>query len=184
MQDLEIAQKLAYAMQNSSMEKELLLADIQAVVFDFDGVMTDNRAIVTEQGHEAVSCSRSDGLAIEELHKQRIPMLIISKERNPVVKARASKLNIPVKSSSDDKVLVLRNWAKAESIDIGNIAYIGNDVNDLDVLKIVGVGVCPADAHHSVKPHCKLVLHSAGGMGAIREFSDLLITAKKKGTLT
>jgi N-acylneuraminate cytidylyltransferase len=157
------------------------LMKIEAVVFDFDGIFTDNRVFVFEDGSEAVVCSRSDGLGISRLRCLGIEMLILSTETNPVVTKRAQKLNLPVIQSVEDKLPVLSAWAKEKKILMERIAYLGNDINDRDCLKKVGMPVVVADAMPEVKLLARVILEKAGGKGAVREFCDALWQAKQKG---
>jgi N-acylneuraminate cytidylyltransferase len=142
---------------------------------DFDGVHTNDLVTVTEDGQEAVSVSRSDGMGIELLKKVGIPMVILSKEKNSVVLARAKKLGIDAFNALDDKVPALINWCKEVGIELGDVAYIGNDVNDLECLKLVGWPVVPSDCNPNIRHIAKIVLTRPGGAGAIRELADLIL---------
>ena len=104
-----------------------------------------------------------------------IKMLILSKEKNAVVTSRGKKLNIEVIQGCDDKLPELIKWLQKNNVDAQQSAYIGNDINDLECLKHVGVAVIPADAHHSVVETATWILRHNGGRGAIREFADVLL---------
>ena len=119
------------------------LSQIKAVVFDFDGVFTDNRVIVSTTGEEFVICDRGDGMGTNLLADAGIKMLILSKEKNAVVTSRGKKLNIEVIQGCDDKLPELKKWLKKNDIDAQQSAYIGNDINDLECLSHVGVSVIP-----------------------------------------
>ncbi|MCA9618494.1 MAG: 2-C-methyl-D-erythritol 4-phosphate cytidylyltransferase [Myxococcales bacterium] len=147
---------------------------LEAVVFDFDGVFTDNRVLVTDDGHEAVHCHRGDGLGLEHLRDGGLHLLILSKERNPVVARRAEKLKLPCQQSTDDKVTYLTGWLAERGISPEATIYVGNDVNDVGPLQMVGLGVAVADAHPAALAAAQMVLTKAGGMGAIRELCDLI----------
>lgn len=149
--------------------------DIDLIVYDFDGVMTDNRVIVFQDGTEAVIVDRADGLGVDRFRILGIPQLILSTETNPVVKARAAKLRIEVIASCKDKKLALENYCKQHDYDLNKIIYIGNDLNDLEVMKIVGFPVAPADAHPKIKKVAELITKTKGGEGVIKELSDYLI---------
>ena len=151
------------------------LNQIKAVIFDFDGVFTDNRVIVSTTGEEFVFCDRSDGMGTNSLAAAGIKMLILSKEKNAVVTSRGKKLNIEVIQGCDDKLPELIQWLQKNNVDAQQAAYIGNDINDLECLKHVGVAVIPADAHHSVIDTATWILQHNGGRGAIREFADVLL---------
>jgi YrbI family 3-deoxy-D-manno-octulosonate 8-phosphate phosphatase len=142
------------------------------LVFDFDGVFTDNKVIVREDGLESVVCSREDGLGIEMARKSGLKMLILSKEKNKVVSARAKKLQIEVIQGIEDKPSELRKYAAKNKIELKDIFYVGNDLNDLSVMRIVGTSACPADSHPSVKKIATIKLRKNGGNGAIRELIE------------
>jgi YrbI family 3-deoxy-D-manno-octulosonate 8-phosphate phosphatase len=152
------------------------LKQIKAVIFDFDGVFTDNRVIVSTTGEEFVICDRGDGMGTNLLAAAGIKMLILSKEKNAVVSSRGKKLNIEVIQGCDDKLPELIKWLQKNNVDAQQAAYIGNDINDLECLNHVGVAVIPADAHHSVIDTATWILQHNGGRGAIREFADVLLS--------
>ena len=151
------------------------LSQIKAVVFDFDGVFTDNRVIVSTTGEEFVVCDRGDGMGTNLLAAAGIKMLILSKEKNAVVTSRGEKLNIEVIQGCDDKLPELIKWLQKNNVDAKQAAYIGNDINDLECLSHVEVAVIPADAHPSVVKTATWILQHNGGRGAIREFVDVLL---------
>ena len=151
------------------------LQSIKAVIFDFDGVFTDNLVSLNENGVESVLCSRSDGVGIKMLQDSGIQLLILSKERNLVVSARGEKLGVEVVQGCDDKKTRLMQWVKENSLDLLNCAYIGNDVNDIECMEMVGLSVAPVDAHPDVDDVTIWKLRSMGGRGAIREFADVVV---------
>ena len=152
-----------------------MLENIKALVMDFDGVFTDNRVLVFDDGREAVFVSRSDGMGISILRKLDFPMIVISTERNAVVTIRCEKLALECVQGVDDKLPVLREWAQNKSIDLQDVAYVGNDVNDAECMDAVGVAIAVADAHPSALGIANLVLSASGGQGAIREVVDMII---------
>ena len=154
-----------------------MLVDIKAIAFDFDGVFTDNRVYVTQTGEEAVACDRSDGMGISMLRKAGIPLIIISTEKNPVVSVRAAKLNIDVLQGIENKLPVLNQWAAENQLSIGQVAFIGNDINDVDCLNAAGVGIAVADAYPVAVDAADFVLTKKGGEGAVREIADLWLSA-------
>ena len=107
-------------------------------------------------------------------------MLILSKERNPVVSRRGEKLNVEVIQGCDDKFEALKTWLTSHKLSSQHCLYIGNDINDLECLQFAGISVSPADAHESVSHAVTWKLSNMGGRGAIREMSDVLIEAKNK----
>jgi N-acylneuraminate cytidylyltransferase len=146
----------------------------QLVVFDFDGVVTDNAVWVSEDGTESVRCDRSDGLGLQMLTKVGVPVLVLSTERNPVVAARCAKLGLPVEQGVPDKGARLLEILADRSIDASEVLYVGNDVNDASCLELVGTAVVVADAHPDVHDLADLVLSRMGGHGAVRELCDRL----------
>jgi N-acylneuraminate cytidylyltransferase len=153
------------------------LQAVQLLALDFDGVMTDNRVLVFEDGREAVLCSRGDGMGLDLLRATGIPILVISKEGNPVVTARCRKLKIPCEQGVADKLPVLERAARERGVALSQVAFMGNDVNDLSCLRAVGLGIAPADAHPQVLRQADLITIAAGGVGAVREVCDLLMAA-------
>jgi YrbI family 3-deoxy-D-manno-octulosonate 8-phosphate phosphatase len=155
----------------------VLANKISLIVFDFDGVMTDNGVWLDQNGMEFVRCDRSDGLGIAQLHELGVSMLVLSTEVNPVVGARCAKLKLSVEQGISDKGARLREILRERSIDARDVAYIGNDVNDSDCLRIVGTAVVVRDAHPDVVSLADHVLERPGGHGAVREFCDLLVAS-------
>lgn len=150
---------------------------VRAIVTDFDGVHTDDTATVDADGVERVRVSREDGMGVSLLRRAGIPMLILSTEVNPVVRARADKLRVPVLHGIDDKESALRGWAEENGIPLGEIAYLGNDVNDLPALRIVGWPIAVANAHPLVLEAARVVLGRTGGHGAVRELIERVLPA-------
>jgi N-acylneuraminate cytidylyltransferase len=146
--------------------------DIEAVVLDFDGVFTDNRVLVLQDGSEGVLCNRSDGLGLEGLRRSGIPVVVISKERNPVVSARCRKLGIECRQGIDEKTGELRRWLTEHGATLQKTVYVGNDVNDLGCMEIVGWPVAVADAFPEVRAAARVVLEKPGGQGALRELVE------------
>jgi N-acylneuraminate cytidylyltransferase len=115
---------------------------IGALVFDFDGVFTDNRVLVWEDGQEGAVCSRSDGWGLARLKDLGVPMMVLSTERNPIVAARCRKLGLECVHDVAEKGSVLREWLRQRDIDPAHAVYVGNDVNDLACLQLVGCPDC------------------------------------------
>ena len=109
-------------------------------------------------------------------------MLILSKERNPVVARRAEKLRIPCLHGIDHKLPELRRWATSEGIPMERLVYVGNDVNDLECLAEAGCGVVVADAHPEAAAAASVVLQANGGHGAVRELADLILAGLDPST--
>jgi N-acylneuraminate cytidylyltransferase len=152
--------------------------DVDAVVTDFDGVHTDDSVRVAEDGTESVTVSRADGMGVGLLRAAGIPLMILSTEVNPVVGARARKLRVDVAQGVADKPSALRAWAEGRGIPLSRIAYLGNDVNDLGCLDIVGWPVAVPGAHPLVLAAARLVLDRPGGAGAVRDLAERVLAAR------
>jgi YrbI family 3-deoxy-D-manno-octulosonate 8-phosphate phosphatase len=148
---------------------------IDLIVYDFDGVMTDNRVLVLQDGTEAVFVNRSDGWGIGQLRTAGFRQIILSTETNPVVSTRAKKLQIEVIQGSGNKSRDISNYCQSHVIDLARVLYVGNDVNDLDAMQIVGYPAAPADAHPHVLAIAKYVTKARGGEGVIKELSEWLL---------
>jgi 3-deoxy-D-manno-octulosonate 8-phosphate phosphatase (KDO 8-P phosphatase) len=150
-----------------------LVYKIRLVAFDFDGVFTDNMVFVFEDGSEAVRCFRSDGIGLKKLKKLGVETVIISTESNPVVSARARKLKIRCFQNCEDKRKTLESLAQEMGISLTEIAFVGNDINDLPCLTSVGLPIVVKDAHPEVIPLAVYRTRNCGGHGAVREVCDL-----------
>ena len=144
------------------------------LVMDFDGVLSDNKVWVNEEGQEMIAANRSDSLGMVILRRAGIEPMVLSMETNPVVSARCRKMNVPVLQGINDKAPILAQYLAEKSIDPSRVVYIGNDVNDLPCFPLVGYAVAVADAHPAVIRQADLVLSRAGGHAAVRELCDLL----------
>lgn len=151
------------------------LRDIQFAIFDFDGTMTDGFVFVDQDGRESVRCSRRDGLGIGMLKGAGISVQVLSKEANPVVIARCRKLGIECASGIDDKGEYLR---KKFGDVLGRVLYMGDDLNDLECIRLAGIGVSPADGHPECQKEADYIASRPGGAHAVREVCDLLLDAR------
>lgn len=142
------------------------------IVFDFDGVLTDNGVLVFENGREAVFCNRSDGLGFDAFRRAGIPVLILSTERNRVVAARARKLRVPCLHGIEDKATALRALCRERKMPLDQVLYVGNDLNDLAAMKLVRWPACPADAHPRIRAISRIRLKAKGGEGVARELAE------------
>lgn len=150
---------------------------VDLVCYDFDGVMTDNRVLVDETGREAVQVNRADGMAVTALRKLGVPQIILSTETNPVVAARARKLQIPVLQGLEEKSEVLARHLGENGFDAAHTVFIGNDLNDLSAMRLVGLPVAPADAHPAIRSLAVFVTKAKGGEGVIRDFVENYLCA-------
>jgi len=159
-------------MYNCSALEERIRA-IRLVAFDFDGVFTDNTVYVLRDGSEMVRCFRGDGLGLRKLEHAGIEIVIVSTETDPVVSARSRKLGIRCIQGCEDKRYALETIVKDMGITIAQVAFLGNDINDLSCLTSVGLPMVVQDAHPDVLPHAQYQTKSRGGHGAVREICDL-----------
>ena len=149
-------------------------ADIKMLIFDVDGVMTDAGMYYSESGEESKRFNSRDGLAIRNLNKLGWKTGIISHGINiNLIKRRADLLGIShVYAGNRPKTDVLAEWCNELNLSFSQIAFIGDDINDLPIIRVVGFSACPADALNAVKKEVNMVLSSRGGDGAIREWID------------
>ncbi len=168
---------------NSLFSDELaqLARGIRLVVFDFDGVFTDNAVYVFQDGREVVRCYRGDGIGLRALERVGLTPLILSTEVNPVVRARAEKLRVRCVHGVDDKLRALQNIAAEMDVPLAQCAYVGNDVNDADCLRAVGFPIVVQDAHPDVIPLARYQTKTRGGYGAVREVCDMFVEILKSG---
>ncbi|MDR4508941.1 MAG: HAD hydrolase family protein [Candidatus Brocadiaceae bacterium] len=155
-------------------EKNQLSFHPELMVFDFDGVFTDNRVLVDEHGVESVICNRSDGLAVDYL-REKVPLLILSTEANNVVARRAEKLRIEYMHGLSHKRETLIDWCHSRTIDLQKVVFLGNDINDLAAMEVCGYSVAPSDAHPRVLEKVDYVLKRRGGEGVVREFCEIFL---------
>ncbi|HAU1685168.1 TPA: HAD hydrolase family protein [Legionella pneumophila] len=154
------------------------LSNIKMVIFDFDGVFTDNTVFISQEGIESICCWRSDGLGLTRLKSIGILPLILSTEANPVVSVRASKLKIECWQGIENKALAIEKICQEYEIKLSEIAFVGNDINDICAFKIVGVPIAVGDAYPEVFPYIMYQTKKHGGRGAVREVCDLIYQVK------
>ncbi|MFI0447835.1 cytidylyltransferase domain-containing protein [Actinomadura sp. 6N118] len=176
--EVDTATDLALARAVAPIAEPPEALDVDAVVTDFDGVHTDDRAWVDQDGTESVAVSRSDGMGVALLRRAGVPLLILSTEVNPVVAARARKLKVPVLHGLEDKAAALRKWMADEGYDPERVAYVGNDVNDLGCLALVGWPIAVPGSHPEVLAAARITLTRPGGAGAVRELCDRILRAR------
>jgi 3-deoxy-D-manno-octulosonate 8-phosphate phosphatase (KDO 8-P phosphatase) len=159
-----------------------LIKDVRLVVFDFDGVFTDNTVVAFDDSTEAVSCWRGDGLGLRELRRLGIDAFVLSTETNQVVGVRCRKLAIPFIQGCADKRNSLLELVRERKLKLGQVAYVGNDVNDLECLRIVGLPIVVGDAHKSVLSAARWRTKLPGGRGAVREICDTFSERLSRGS--
>ena len=150
------------------------IKNIKLIVYDFDGVMTNNKVYLNQNGNEMVQVNRADGLAVSEIKKLGIDQIIISTEQNPVVSTRANKLDLLCIHGVNNKAQALKDYCEDHQISLRDVAYVGNDINDFDAMEIVGITFCPKDAHKSIKAISNHILNTNGGNGVVRELYDFI----------
>jgi YrbI family 3-deoxy-D-manno-octulosonate 8-phosphate phosphatase len=150
------------------------LGQVEFVVFDFDGVFTDNTVYVDQNGVESVRCWRGDGLGLEMLRKRGVELAVVSTETNPVVAARCKKLNLRCVHGVTNKALAVEELCKELNVKLEKTCFLGNDRNDIKALEIVGFPAIVADADKSVEQFAQIKTRLAGGFGAVRELCELI----------
>lgn len=157
-----------------------VLSSVRLVVFDFDGVFTDNTVYVTQDGSESVRCWRSDGLGLSRLRSLGVRLFVISTEINPVVSVRASKLNLPWKQGIGDKAVTIVEICQELGVEPAVTLFVGNDINDIPAFRAIGIPVAVSDAYPEVDPYVVARTDKPGGFGAVREVCDWVYFAKTK----
>jgi len=162
-------------MVNPGSRRRPLPQVVKLVVFDFDGVMTDNRVWVDADGHEFIAAYRSDSVGLHALRDAGIDSVVLSTETDRAVEARCRKIGIDVMQGVKDKAERLTNFLAERGIDPAQVVYIGNDINDLPCFPLVGCAVAVADAMPDVLHAADLVLTQSGGFGAVREICERIV---------
>lgn len=178
-EDLELADMLS-----ETLLERIALPRISALVMDFDGVHTNNYVYLNEHGHETVRLSRADGLGIQLLRSMGLTLAIMTSETNDAVRHRAEKLGVELYYGVQDKKKLLFQWCEDKKIPISEVAYVGNDLNDLEALRSCGFAIAVGDAYTEVLRQADLVLKSSGGESAIREIAEIFATGKFSEGLT
>jgi 3-deoxy-D-manno-octulosonate 8-phosphate phosphatase (KDO 8-P phosphatase) len=147
---------------------------IQLLVLDVDGVMTDGGMYFTENGDQIKKYNTKDGMAVLHLTKNNFQVAILSSGfKDQMVKARAEMLGVQFcQVTREKKIDVLIQICSVLNIELENVAIIGDDINDLDIIKDAGFSACPADAMEEVKSKVDVILSKKGGEGCVREFID------------
>ena len=159
-------------------KKNINFSNVKVVILDFDGVLTDNYVYINQEGIETVRCYRSDGIGISNLKKLGVKFFIVSTESNIVVKERANKLKIDCYYNVGNKDKVIREISAKTKINLNNILFIGNDINDIPALKIVGFPCAVNDCFFEIEKYVIFKTNKFGGSGAVRELCDLIYNQK------
>ena len=158
-----------------------MLQRLRLFATDVDGVLTDAGMYYSESGEELKKFNTRDGMGIKLLQRAGLITALITMEETKLVTRRAEKLAIPeVHQGARDKLAVMREMVARHGLTLQQVAYIGDDVNDLEVLNAVGFSAAPADALPAVRDAVDYVCRQRGGEGAVREVADLILEAKSK----
>lgn len=160
---------------------EKRVTGVRMVFADFDGVFTDAMVYTDQNGVESVRCSRRDSLGINMLKRAGIGVHVVSKETNPVVATRCKKLGITCDQaieSGEGKADIVRRVAQEAGLDLSQVAFIGDDVNDIPALKVVGFAATVADGHPLVKEVVHYTTVARGGEHAIRELCEFILISQ------
>jgi len=150
--------------------------EIKAIAMDVDGVLTDGGVWWGPNGEEWKRLHFADIMGLSLARKSGLVIALISGEDSPLIDRLATKLGISdVHKACKDKASALRIFSERHGLSLQEVCFIGDDVNDLPALNIVGVSACPADARPSVREKCHVVTKLSGGNGAVREVVDMLI---------
>ncbi len=158
-------------------ELDAIIKRLRLVVFDFDGVFTDNTVWVGEDGRESVRCWRGDGLGLKSLERLGLEVAVLSTEENPVVGVRCRKLGVRCIQGSKDKGRSLCDLLRTLGVEPEQTAYVGNDINDAECLRMVALPIVPSDAHRTVLSLARWRTRAPGGFGAVREVCDRIGSA-------
>jgi 3-deoxy-D-manno-octulosonate 8-phosphate phosphatase (KDO 8-P phosphatase) len=165
----------------SELELYEKLKKVKLLVMDVDGTLTDAGMYFTENGEAFKRFSTRDGMGVVLLKKSGIDSAIITSENSKIVEARAKKLSIEyVILGSHNKEFALKELCSRLKLDLENIAYIGDDVNDAYAMRISGICACPNDSVEYIKNLSNYVCKENGGYGAVREFAELILKAQNK----
>lgn len=152
-----------------------LVSGAKLLVVDVDGTLTDAGMYYSAKGEELKKFNTRDAQGLALLREEGIDTAIITKENSPIVKARAKKLKIDkCYVGIDDKLGCLKKICRALKINLSNVAYVGDDISDLECMKSAGFTACPADAVEAIKNISHYVCNAAGGAGAVREVCELI----------
>lgn len=175
--DLKVAEQFLVRPSCETQPARSFPQNLKAVVFDFDGVMTDDCVLTGTSGDEYVRCSREDGQGVSRAKRIGVRQLILSSEENAVVTTRANKLGIEAIRGVGilRKCDVLVAWAKHQGIPLSDVVFMGNDLNDVDCMQSVGFAIAPSSASAAAKAAADFVTTRRGGEGAVREALEFIV---------
>lgn len=156
------------------------LSKLSLIVLDVDGTLTDGGVYISNSGDEFKKFNIKDGAGIVAAMKKGVDFMILTGRESRCVSIRAKELGIKyVFQGVADKMALLKDFVVDKKLSLEDIAYIGDDLNDIACMRYVGVSACPNDAVYEVRESCDYVMSRDGGRGAVREFLDLLLETKK-----
>ena len=161
--------------------------EVHTIIFDFDGVFTNNKVYLNQDGSESIACDKSDSLGLDifrnflKINQLDIEMFVLSKEKNSVVSSRCKKLKLKCFTGVNNKLDFVKDYLLSKKIDNSiksheGLIYLGNDLNDYEIMNFAGFSVCPNDGYVMIKNIADKVLHSNGGDGFVREFIEGFIS--------
>lgn len=172
--------------ENKLIKSELVdkLSKIKLVVFDVDGTLTDGGLFYSKNGLELKYFNVKDGLAVTLLHFIGLKTVFLTSENSPIIVSRAKKLKIDyVIQNTHNKLVDLMKLVYENELDLSNVLYIGDDINDLDAIKEVGFSACPNDASEFVKSCVDFISSKNGGYGAVREIIEMFLESRNTNIL-
>jgi len=152
--------------------------NVQLVATDVDGVLTDGSMYYSDKGEELKKFHTRDGMAVELLRKQKLPTILITKEKSKIASIRATKIKAKIYSGIQKKESLVPKLCKQFNVKPENIAYIGDDINDYNIMKLVGLAIAPSDAVTAIKEIAHYTCNAKGGKGVLRETAELIIHYK------
>ena len=149
---------------------------LKIIFFDFDGVFTDNKVLVSENGEESVFCHRGDGIGLNQLLERGFDLYVISSEINPLVKKRCEKLKINCIHSVENKGNIIKSILKSKFLKKENSAFLGNDINDIPAFQNASLTIGVNDRNPLIDDYISYLTHKSGGNGAVREVCDKIMS--------
>ena len=169
------------ATKNRNRALQANLGKVRMLAMDVDGVLTDAGMYYSESGDELKKFNTRDGMGIKMVQAAGVVTAFVTREKTAIVERRGQKLAVPeVHQGVEDKLTDLTRLARKHGLTLAQVAYIGDDVNDLEALKAVGFSAAPADAMPVVLQAVHYVCAKKGGEGAVRELADLILAARFK----
>jgi YrbI family 3-deoxy-D-manno-octulosonate 8-phosphate phosphatase len=167
-------------LDNNMEEMKDRLKKIKLLITDVDGVLTDNGLYYTEDGLVMKKFNVKDGMGVVRLRQAGIKTAIISTDESKIIQKRAERLKMDfVYTGTWDKDLKMKEICEIMNISAEEVAFIGDDVNDIGIIEAAGITACPADAMPEIKNMVDIVFDKNGGEGVFREFAELILDAQK-----